>query len=87
MEHMLLIEPHSERTQNKFNCLKSLYSNMLGPQKSLTLEQLLASINIWKQENESTLKVLRKTYFWDSFFTRQSASMKLITEIEQDLQP
>lgn len=87
MEHMLLLAPNSEQTQNKFNCLKDLYTEILGPQKQLSLNELLESIQNWKQINESTLKVLRKTYFWDSFFTRESATMKLITEIEQDLQP
>lgn len=85
MEHMLLIEPNSIPTQNKFNCLKDLYLDILGPQKDLSLDDLLSSILLWKKTNEPTLSVLRKTFFWDSFITRQSATMQLIDDIEHDL--
>lgn len=86
MERMLLIEPNSEQTQNKFNCLKRFYTTLLGQQKHSGLDELLENIINWKQSNELTLSVLRKTYIWDSFFTRQSATMKLVTEMTQDLQ-
>lgn len=86
MEHLLLIDTHSEQTQNKFQCLKELYNEISGPQKELSLNQLLISIQAWKEVNTAKLNVLRVTYFWDSFFTRKSATSMLITEIEQDLQ-
>ncbi len=87
MEHMLLIEPNSEVTQKKFTSLKELYTDILGPQKQLSIDELLSGIQNWKLDHQSTLNVLRKTYFWDSFFTRESRTMKVITEIEQDLKP
>ncbi|MCL9682692.1 hypothetical protein [Legionella maioricensis] len=86
MERVLLIDPHSVKTQNKFQCLKDLYTEITGPQKDLTLDELLFSIQSWKQANESILNGLREKYFWDYFFTRQSATSRLITEIEQDLE-
>lgn len=86
MEQMLLIQEDSQATQNKFLSLKELYLNIIGPQKELSLNELLASIQTWKQDNVSTLTVLRKKYFWDSFFTRKSATMSLIEDLERDLQ-
>ena len=86
MEHMLLIDPHSEQTKIKFQSLKDLYNQIAGPQKDLSLDELLFSIQTWKQAHKDNLNVLRVTYFWDSLITRQSATSKLITEIEQDLQ-
>ncbi len=86
MEHLLLIDPYSVHTQNKFRSLKDLYTEIAGPQKDLTLDQLLFSIQSWKEANKSTLNVLRQKYFWDYFFTRESATSQLITEIEQDLE-
>ena len=86
MEHLLLIETHSQQTANKFNCLKSLYLNLVGSQKTLSLDELLLSIQSWKRDNKSTLSVLRKTYFWDAFFERESATMQMISKIEHDLQ-
>jgi hypothetical protein len=85
MEHVLLIDPHSVQTQNKFQSLKDLYTEIAGPQKDLTLDELLFSIQSWKEGNKSTLNVLREKYFWDYFFTRESATSRLISEIEQDL--
>ncbi|KTD09266.1 hypothetical protein Lgra_2501 [Legionella gratiana] len=86
MEHMLLLEPNSQSTQDKFLRLKELYLNIIGPQKKLSLTELLKSIQTWKQDNELILTSLRKKYFWDSFFTRKSATMSLIEEVERDLQ-
>jgi hypothetical protein len=86
MEHLLLIDTHSDLTKNKFQSLKDLYNEIAGPQKDLNLGQLLESIQGWKQANKDHLNVLRVTYFWDSFFTRESATSTLITEIEHDLQ-
>ena len=88
MENMLLLEPYSPDTQKKFLRLKELYLEIVGPSKNLSLDQLLKDIKSWKDLHQETLKVLRKTYFWDSlpFIQRQSSTMKLITEIEAELQ-
>ena len=86
MEHMLLLKTHSHSTQDKFLKLKELYLQIIGPHQPISLDELLQSIRIWKEKNESTLAVLRKTYFWDSFFVRQSATMNLIVEVEHDLE-
>jgi hypothetical protein len=87
MEHMLLIDPHSKHTQDKFTRLKNLYMNIAGPQKDLSLDELLVSIQKWKQENQPLLSHLRQRYMWDFFFTRQSATISLVNEIEKDLGP
>ncbi|KTC83200.1 hypothetical protein [Legionella cincinnatiensis] len=86
MERMLLLETNSQSTQDKFLRLKELYLNIVGPQKKLSFSELLQSIQTWKKDNESILTALRKKYFWDSFFTRKSATMSLIEEVERDLQ-
>ncbi|MGM9451727.1 hypothetical protein ACTAZI_00140 [Legionella bozemanae] len=89
MENMLLLEPNSQYTQDKFLKLKELYLNIVGPQKGLSLNELLRSIHTWKEEknNKRVLNVLRKEYFWDSlpFIKRQSATMNLLAEVEDDL--
>jgi hypothetical protein len=85
MEQMPLIETSSKQTQEKFSRLKDLYLQILGPQKSLCLADLLDSIQDWKTQNESVLSPLRKRYFWDSFFTRTSATMNLITDLEHEI--
>ena len=85
MERMLLIDPYSLKTQQKFQSLKELYNDISGPQKDLTLDELLLSIQVWKETNKANLNNLRETFIWDYFFTRQSATSKLINEIEQDL--
>ncbi len=82
---MLLIECNSLKTTDKFNCLKDLYTELLGPQKNSTLDELLHIVQDWKKNNATTLNVLRKTYFWDSIITRNSATTKMIAEIECDL--
>lgn len=87
MENMLLLEPTSEHTQNKFLRLKELYLKIVGPENELSLDELLKEIQVWKETNKATLDVLRKTYFWDSlpFVKRQSATMNLITEVEDEI--
>lgn len=86
MEGLLLTEADSLQTVNKFNCLKDLYNEITGLQKEVSLNELLLNIQSWKQENKIVLNQLRKTYFWDAFFKRESATMTLVKEIEQDLQ-
>lgn len=86
LEQMLLLNQHSQQTQDKFAHLKALYNQIIGPQQQWSLRELLASIQQWKQENQSTLAVLRKTYLWDFFCTRQSATMKTVQQIEEYLQ-
>lgn len=88
MEQMLLIEPNSQKTKNKFACLKNLYNQMLAPEKNLSLHVLLLSIQQWKDDNLEILACLRKQYIWDSkylFFTRTSATMKWFNRTESEL--
>lgn len=85
MEELVLSETDSLQTVKKFNSLKQLYNHITGPQKEQSLNELLLNIQSWKRENKSTLGALRKTYFWDAFFKRESATMTLVNEIEQDL--
>lgn len=86
MEQMLLLDQHSQQTQDKFAQLKVLYKQIIGPQQQLSLGALLLSIQQWKQDNQANLAVLRKTYLWDFFCTRQSATMKTVQQIEDYLQ-
>jgi hypothetical protein len=86
MEQMLLIAPGALQTQKKFQCLKELYIRMIGPQKDVSLQELLFSIKSWQEQNKSILGELRETYFWDSFFKRESATTQMITEIVEDVQ-
>lgn len=88
MENMLRLEPDSPQTQKKFLRLKELYLDIVGPQKDSSLESLIQNIKEWKATNTSDLEVLRKTYFWDylPFFKRTSSTMKLIKEVEHDLE-
>lgn len=85
MEHLVLLEPELPQTVEKFNSLKSMYIQITGAQTPLTLDELIHTIQSWKDQNKSTLSTLRHTYFWDAFFTRESATMKMIADIEQDL--
>ncbi|WP_298627994.1 hypothetical protein [uncultured Legionella sp.] len=85
MERLVLLEPDSEQTMNKFNSLKNLYLQLVGEQKQLSLNELLIHIQGWKEQNKMLLNTLRKTYFWDSFFTRESATMTMVSGIERDL--
>ncbi|KTD40984.1 hypothetical protein [Legionella parisiensis] len=89
MENMLLLEPDSQYTQDKFLKLKELYLNIVGSPKDLSLDRLLTNILTWKDDknNQKILNVLRKEYFWDSlpFIKRQSATMNLLAEVEEDL--
>ncbi len=85
MEQMVLLEPNSETTQEKFACLKDFYKQLVAEQQEPSLDKLLASIHSWKKEHYSLLSHLRKTYFWDDFITRKSATLTTIEEIERDL--
>lgn len=85
MEHLVLLEPASEQTMDKFNTLKHLYLELVGEQKELNLHELLFNIQSWKEQNKAILGTLRITYFWDSFFVRESATMAMISQIERDL--
>lgn len=86
MEQMLLLNTHSKSTQDKFSKLKELYLQIIGPQKDISLIELLQSIQTWKSENNVTLGALRQTYFWDLFFKRKSATLSLIEGVVHDLQ-
>lgn len=85
MERLVLLEPASAQTVNKFNSIKTEYTQIVGPQREFNLEQLLQSIQSWKERDKSILNSLRTTYFWDAFFTRTSATMTMINEIEHRL--
>ena len=85
MERLVLLEPDSVQTVNKFNSLKNEYNQLVGPKKEFTLDQLLHSIQSWKERDKTMLNTLRKTYFWDAFFTRTSATMNMVNEIEHSL--
>lgn len=85
MERLVLLEPNSEQTMSKFNSLKMLYTELAGEPKQLTLDELFYNIQSWKEQNKAVLCTLRKTYFWDAFFVRESATMKMVNDIERDL--
>lgn len=87
MEKLPCLEPDSQDTQIKFSKLKELYLDLVGPKKDLTLDLLIKNIQDWKAINKSKLEVLRKTYFWDylPLVKRTSSTMKLLDEIENDL--
>ena len=85
MEKLLTIKPNEQTTQRKFQRLKELYLKVLGSQKTMPLREILRSIKQWRQENEPELKVLRKTYFWDKNKKRETATMKMVKQIEKDL--
>lgn len=85
LERMLFIEPDSKLTTDKFTRLKELYLELTASEQSMSLQDLLTSITSWKNNNLSLLSTLRKQYFWDHFFTRQTATMTCIAEIENEL--
>lgn len=85
MEQLVTLDTESLQTQKKFLALKSLYNEELGPQKNISLQELLVSIQSWKEANKDILNPLRKRYFWDDYITRKSATTKLLDEIEQNL--
>lgn len=86
MEELVYLEPESSYTRIKFNALEHLYYQITGPQKDVSLNELLIGIQVWRDKNKRDLGMLRKTYFWDAFFVRKSATMILIDEVESDLQ-
>ncbi|KTD67871.1 hypothetical protein Lste_1029 [Legionella steelei] len=88
MEEMLCLEPDSPDTQDKFATLRDKYLDLAGPKNDLSLDALLEDIHTWKVTNKSTLEVLREKYLWDylPFFKRTSSTMKLVSELENDLE-
>ncbi len=91
MEHMLLIAPHSTKTQGKFQCLKDYYVQMAGPKKDLSLSELLLDIQGWREQHQATINVLRERTIWDDilgFFSlqRKSKTEMLFDRIEEDIQ-
>lgn len=85
MEDLLATNPNSKKTQAKFLTLKNLYLQLVGPQKSVTLHELLDSIKTWKETNRATLSTLRTSYVTDCFFHRKVATMEMVKNIIQDL--
>ena len=86
MERMLIIEPDSKSTQKKFACLKDFYKQQIADEiREPSIERLLVDLNTWKKENYLLLNSLRKTYFWDDLYTRKSATLTMVEDIEKDL--
>ncbi|KGP62744.1 hypothetical protein EP47_13735 [Legionella norrlandica] len=85
MENLLLIDESTLSTVQKFNSLKNCYLQIIGSQKKQSIDELLLSIQQWKEENKENLQTLRRVYFWDFFIIRESATMQLINKIEEDL--
>jgi hypothetical protein len=85
MERLPLIDPNNQKTMDKFSRLKELYNDIAGPQKDLSLDELLTNIQTWKSRNIDVLDSLREKYIWDFFFKRTSATMLLVNEIESEL--
>lgn len=85
MEKLLTINPDSEHTFSRFNYLKELYQQTTGPQCNQSLDELIGTIQEWKSAHHSEISTLRKTYFWDEYITRKTATVKMIEEIERDL--
>jgi hypothetical protein len=83
MEDIITLEPDSPKTVEKFNKLKDLYERQ-APQPYDNPEDIIASIIEWRnrEENHHVFE-LRKTYFFDWFITRQSATTKMFDEFEQ----
>lgn len=87
MEQIPVLEPNSELTQQKFMCLKDFYRQQVADEvQEPSIERLLFNIQNWKKENYQLLNKLRKTYFWDDFITRKSATLNKVEELERDLQ-
>lgn len=86
MEHLVKLEPNAKETREKFSSLKSLYHQLIEQKHEPSLNELLNSISTWKKEHWSQLTKLRKTYIWDYFITRKSATVKMVEELEHDLQ-
>jgi hypothetical protein len=85
METLLTIDPNSSITASKFNHLKELYQHIIGPESEPSIHHLLSNIHNWKASHRVEIETLRKTYIWDSFFTRKSATMIMLEELEHDL--
>lgn len=85
MEQMLLLQGHAQETQDKLNCLKNLYEELVGPQKDLLLDELLTSIHTWKEKNYTTLATLRQKFVWDFFLKRTAATELMVEEIETEI--
>lgn len=86
MEQLLKLKPTAEQTQQKFTCLNELYHQIVEKQAELSLSALLHYVQTWKIQHWTVLSTLRNTYFWDDFVHRKAATLKLIEEIETDLQ-
>lgn len=86
METLLLLEPYSELTQAKFIALKRFYTDSLEATQELSLEELLSSVRLWKENNKPILSTLRKIYFWDDYFIRESETMSMVSDIENVLE-
>lgn len=88
MECLPLIASENLETQDKFDCLKDLYNQIARPRKDLSIDDLLSCIHQWKKQNLPLISSLRQYTLLDLFWSnRQSATQKLVQEIEKDLSP
>jgi len=85
MENLLQKDPYGENTIAKFEILKSLYISQAGIAASGSLDDALANIRQWKDENQDVISQLRQQSFFGKIFTTQSGTQAMATEIEHDL--
>lgn len=86
LEELVTIAPDAAVTVGKFNLLKKLYLEIIETQNPMSLNHLLCRIQEWKEQNKRAIGVLRQTYFWDSWITRQSKTEILINTLRTDLE-
>ncbi|KTD08481.1 hypothetical protein [Legionella jamestowniensis] len=82
LEKMVHISPELQKTAHKFSILKALYNEKMGINEE-SLSDFINSISMWKSIHRDELKTLRKTYFFDSFFTRETATEKMFSRFEE----
>lgn len=82
LEKMVHISPESQKTADKFSILKALYNEKMGINEE-SLSDFINSISTWRNTHRDELKTLRKTYFIDNFFTRETATEKMFARFEE----
>ncbi|ASQ46907.1 hypothetical protein [Legionella clemsonensis] len=82
LEKMLHIAPESQETAYKFSLLKNLYNEKMGLNEE-SLSDFIASVGEWRNRYRQELKTLRKTYFFDRYCTRQTATEKMFSRFDE----
>ncbi|KTC77115.1 hypothetical protein [Legionella brunensis] len=82
MEDMLQVAPESAETEQKFNLLKELYIEKVGKNNE-TINDFIASLTSWREDHKKDINSLRKTYFFDYFITRHSATEKMFDRFDE----